>query len=78
VRVFEAVRDRKPKLAQQAMTRLVELALRDTTGAQWRKSHEAAQARQPKRSEGNPTKRHRRDVGHGTTEAPQGKVYRRA
>src|SRR5580692_5616373 len=45
VRVFEAVRDRKPKLAQQAMTRLVELALRDTTGAQWRKSHEAPQAR---------------------------------
>jgi DNA-binding FadR family transcriptional regulator len=42
VRVFEAVRDRKPKLAQQAMTRLVELALRDTT------------------------------------EAPQGKIYRRA
>jgi hypothetical protein len=40
--VFEAVRDRKPKLAQQAMTRLVDLALRDTT------------------------------------EAPQGKVYRRA
>ena len=28
VRVFEAVRDRKPKLAQQAMTRLVQLALR--------------------------------------------------
>jgi DNA-binding FadR family transcriptional regulator len=33
LRVFEAVRDRKPKLAQQAMTRLVELALRDTTEA---------------------------------------------
>jgi DNA-binding FadR family transcriptional regulator len=42
LRVFEAVRDRKPKLAQQAMTRLVDLALRDTT------------------------------------DAPQGKVYRRA
>src|ERR1700730_2939291 len=53
VRVFEAVRDRKPKLAQQAMTRLVELALPDTTEAQPRKSHEAPQARQPKRSEGN-------------------------
>jgi DNA-binding FadR family transcriptional regulator len=30
-RVYEAVRDRKPKLAQQAMARLIELALRDTT-----------------------------------------------
>jgi DNA-binding FadR family transcriptional regulator len=33
LRLFEAVRDRKPKLAQQAMTRLVALALRDTTKA---------------------------------------------
>jgi DNA-binding FadR family transcriptional regulator len=30
LRVFAAVRDRKPKLAQQAMTRLLNLALRDT------------------------------------------------
>ena len=29
--VFEAVRDRKPKRAEQAMARLIDLALRDTT-----------------------------------------------
>ncbi len=32
--VYEAIRDRKPKRAQQAMARLIELALRDTTEAQ--------------------------------------------
>lgn len=32
-RVYEAVRDRKPKVAQQAMARLIELALQDTTVA---------------------------------------------
>lgn len=32
-RVYEAVRDRKPKLAQQAMARLIELALQDTRRA---------------------------------------------
>jgi DNA-binding FadR family transcriptional regulator len=31
LRVYEAVRDRSPKRAQQAMTRLIDLALRDTT-----------------------------------------------
>ncbi len=33
VLVYEAIRDRKPKLAQQAMARLIDLALRDTRGA---------------------------------------------
>jgi DNA-binding FadR family transcriptional regulator len=33
VSVYEAIRDRKPKRAQQAMTRLIDLALRDTRGA---------------------------------------------
>jgi DNA-binding FadR family transcriptional regulator len=33
LRVFEAVRDRKPKRAQQAMSRLIDLALLDTTDA---------------------------------------------
>jgi len=32
-RVFEAVKDRKPQLAERAMTRLIDLALRDTTDA---------------------------------------------
>lgn len=32
--VYEAIRDGKPKRAQQAMARLIELALRDTTHAQ--------------------------------------------
>ena len=33
ISVFEAVRDRKPKRAEQAMARLIDLALRDTTEA---------------------------------------------
>ena len=33
VSVYEAIRDRKPKRAQQAMARLIDLALRDTRGA---------------------------------------------
>jgi DNA-binding FadR family transcriptional regulator len=33
VSVFEAVRDRKPQRAEQAMARLIDLALRDTTQA---------------------------------------------
>jgi DNA-binding FadR family transcriptional regulator len=33
ISVFEAVRDRKPKRAEQAMARLIDLALRDTTQA---------------------------------------------
>jgi DNA-binding FadR family transcriptional regulator len=33
ISVYEAVRDRKPKRAEQAMARLIDLALRDTTQA---------------------------------------------
>jgi DNA-binding FadR family transcriptional regulator len=37
VSVYEAIKDRKPKRAQQAMARLIELALRDTTDAHGRR-----------------------------------------
>src|SRR5882762_7561800 len=39
------------------------------TGAQRRESREAPTARRPKRSEGNPEKRQRRDAGRGATGA---------
>jgi DNA-binding FadR family transcriptional regulator len=44
VSVFEAVRDRKSKRAEQAMARLIELALRDTTQAR------AREPRRPRRA----------------------------
>ena len=42
ISVYEAVRDRKPKRAEQAMARLIDLALRDTT--------QARETRRPRRS----------------------------
>jgi DNA-binding FadR family transcriptional regulator len=43
--VYEAIRDRKPKRAQQAMARLIELALRDTTDARGAQSRRASSPR---------------------------------
>jgi len=42
ISVFEAVRDRKAKRAEQAMARLIDLALRDTT--------QAREVRRPRRN----------------------------